>query len=172
MKDRYAKKLLSVRRIGIYSCTCCLGGSQDNFDTFLDKNWPSHHFDLPFSIVITMSSIFYVTIEHSNHSSPCFRHCSSVSMEPASYEPAVEALRRYCPAQTLATCWELLFALFSAVILSAYTLHHEARVRTSFPAPFACLTDPSRATITRSLNCRFRPSTQDTSVSFSTHRRH
>lgn len=53
-------------------------------------------------------------------------------MEPAAPEPAVETLRKYCPAHTLATCWELLFALFSSVILSAYTLHHEVRVRAPF----------------------------------------
>ena len=57
-------------------------------------------------------------------------------MESAVSEPAVETLRKYCLAQTLATCWELLFALFSAVILSAYTLHHEVRVRPPFPASF------------------------------------
>jgi len=74
-----------------------------------------------------MSNIFCVTIEHSTHSSRCPPHCSDVSMDPASPQPAVETLRRYCPARTLATCWELLFALFSSAILTAYTLHHEAR---------------------------------------------
>lgn len=76
-------------------------------------------------------------------------------MESASSEHAVETLRRYCPAQTLATCWELLFALFSAVILSAYTLHHEVRSNTheeselqiqAFdPGYFSFILDPSPA---------------------------
>jgi hypothetical protein len=57
-------------------------------------------------------------------------------MESTASEPAVETLRRYCPAQTLATCWEVLFALFASVILTAYTLHHEVRVRTLFPTAF------------------------------------
>jgi len=79
-----------------------------------------------------MGNTLYVTIEHSKHPARCSRHCDGVSIESGS-EPAIGTLRRYCPPQTLATCWELLFALFSAVILSAYTLHHEVRVRISFP---------------------------------------
>jgi hypothetical protein len=86
------------------------------------------------AIMDKMDSTFYVTIEHLKHSSQCSRHCSGVSMESASSEPAVETLRRYCPAQTLATCWEFLLALFSATITSAYTLHHEMRVRIPFSA--------------------------------------
>ena len=55
-------------------------------------------------------------------------------MEPASSDPTGETLRRYCRAQTLTACWEVLFACFSATVTSAYTLHHEVRVRTPFPA--------------------------------------
>ena len=87
-----------------------------------------------------MGSLFYVTIEHSTHSTRCPHHCSGVSMESAVSEPTVETLRRYCPAQTLANCWELLFALFSSVILNAYTLHHDVRVRNPLLAPLT-LTD-------------------------------
>lgn len=86
---------------------------------------------------MNMCSTLYITIEHSQHPSRCShhcsRHCSGVSMEPASSEPAANTLRRLCPAQILVTSWEVLLALFSATVTSAYTLHHEVRVRTPFP---------------------------------------
>lgn len=102
-----------------------------------------------------MGSTFYVTIEHSKHSSRCSRHCSGVSMESAVSEPAVDTFRKHYPAHTLATCWELLFALFSAVITSAYTLHHEVRshnqeaselqIQAFDPGHFGFILDPSPA---------------------------
>jgi hypothetical protein len=88
-----------------------------------------------------MSSIFYVTIEQSSHLKSCSSHCSGVAMESATSLPAVETLCKYCPVNTLATCWELLFATFSSIILSAYTLHHEARVCTPFAATLCLPTD-------------------------------
>lgn len=48
-----------------------------------------------------MPGIFYVSIKHQGR-------CS-----------------RNCPARTLATCWELLFATFTSLICSAYAIRHE-----------------------------------------------
>lgn len=62
-------------------------------------------------------------------------------MESATCEPVVETLRKYCPAQILVACWELLFALFSSAILSAYALHHDVRVRTQSPDTLGLLAD-------------------------------
>jgi hypothetical protein len=51
------------------------------------------------------------------------------------YQPTKQALSRprnappqkHCPVPTLATCWEIILAIFCSLICSAYALHHEDR---------------------------------------------
>jgi hypothetical protein len=118
----------------IYIYRRCLSASCCELSRLVELKGLLFHF-LVLSITLTMGILFYVTIEHSTHSNRCPHHCSGVAMESVVSEPTVETLRRYCPAQTLANCWELLFALFSSIILTAYTLHHEVRVRNHLLAP-------------------------------------
>ena len=80
---------------------------------------------------------FYVTIENSDDSEHFSHHCAGLSMESTDSDPTTEVLRTYYPPQILATCWELLFAVLSSVILSAYTLHHEVRLNAPFSTPLS-----------------------------------
>src|ERR1017187_8911986 len=52
------------------------------------------------------SSIF-VIVEQSSSFTRSSRHISGGPMESAISKPSVKPLRRQCPAQNLATCWEL-----------------------------------------------------------------
>src|ERR1700683_1080040 len=73
-----------------------------------------------------MPGIFYVSIKHQGRCSRYSRTFPGVSMQCVSCtEQRVESLHRNCPARTLATCWELLFATFTSLICSAYAIRHE-----------------------------------------------
>jgi hypothetical protein len=90
-----------------------------------------------------MGSILYLQIAPQTRSTRYPGHLPSVSMDPESpdHQP-VEFLHRHCPAHTLATCWELLFATFCSLLVTSYTLHHEERVSSAVqhnPSRFALL---------------------------------
>jgi len=73
-----------------------------------------------------MRSIFYISIGHSGRCSRYSRTFPDGSMGSASCSgQSVEFLYRHCPARTLATCWEVLFAIFTSLICSSYAIRHE-----------------------------------------------
>ncbi|KAL2065177.1 hypothetical protein VTL71DRAFT_4318 [Oculimacula yallundae] len=74
-----------------------------------------------------MKSIFYIEIEHSSNLTRSLRHLPNVSMRPLprSQLPAISSPKQ-CQIRTLATCWELLFAIFSSSLCTSYAIHHEA----------------------------------------------
>ncbi|PVH89404.1 hypothetical protein DL98DRAFT_101414 [Cadophora sp. DSE1049] len=101
-----------------------------------------------------MESIFYIEIEQSGRLSGDSRHLSGVSMRPlARSGPPFGITRRPCPAQTLATSWEILFATLGSLLCSSYAIHHEEPYSTAIGSSmiekaidtsyFAFMLDPS-----------------------------
>ncbi|KAH7364668.1 hypothetical protein BKA65DRAFT_491839 [Rhexocercosporidium sp. MPI-PUGE-AT-0058] len=76
-----------------------------------------------------MASIFYVEISESNqqlkHTFPSATVCRKSTSRQDSTGDIVQ---RHCLIQTLATCWELLFATFCALLCSSYAIHHDESV--------------------------------------------
>lgn len=93
-----------------------------------------------------MKSIFYIEIEQPNRLTRESRHPLGVFMRPLVRSRSPSGItRRPCPAKTLATCWEVLFATFGSLLCSAYAIHHEAvrippntlRLRSNFASQYS-----------------------------------
>jgi hypothetical protein len=110
-----------------------------------------------------MGSTVYIEIEQQtrpHRHAPRFSTISSTS--PSITDSTGDFIHRQCTPPTLATCWEIFFALLASLITSAYTLHHEARgvsypdahspsqedqsqIRAFDPGHFSFILDPSPA---------------------------
>lgn len=77
-----------------------------------------------------MASIFYVEILQSSRP---FKHISPSAIvcrrSTAIQERTGNRVQQHCSFQTLATCWELLFATFCSLLCSSYAIHHDESVR-------------------------------------------
>ncbi|KAH6690256.1 hypothetical protein BKA61DRAFT_625767 [Leptodontidium sp. MPI-SDFR-AT-0119] len=73
-----------------------------------------------------MASIFYVEILQSSRP---FKHISPSAIgcrrSTAIQERTGNRVQQHCSFQTLATCWELLFATFCSLLCSSYAIHHD-----------------------------------------------
>jgi len=74
-----------------------------------------------------MGSVFYLTFEPTSRTTKSSCPLTGSSAESFSSDLVIEFHRKRCPHAGLATCWELLFAFFSSLICSAYTLRYEDR---------------------------------------------
>ncbi|KAK0102519.1 hypothetical protein ONS95_006133 [Cadophora gregata] len=73
-----------------------------------------------------MTSIFYIEIGQSSGPPRDPRPFSGIWGWPAAKSNTVVGLNSVpCPAQTLATCWEIFFATFGSLLCSSYAIHHE-----------------------------------------------